>query len=140
VTRLFAHVKDRRPAVVVTLVLAAALAAPAAAAADSSISYAGGGGTLTVNADADGASVRYSAFGLRFCFPFPCTPPPPDYDISSPQGFASLPSSCTDNGSSHADLECSPVPEDTVFNGSATRHHGVVLVSSAAGAYTIGLR
>jgi Ca2+-binding RTX toxin-like protein len=91
--------------------------APSEATAVNGISYVGT--TLTVNADPDGAVVEYSALRF-FCAPFPCVPPPADYDISSPQAFSSLPPGCSDSsGGSNTDYDCNPVPATTVVNGSA---------------------
>jgi Ca2+-binding RTX toxin-like protein len=102
---------------ILTLVitLAALAVAPAFASAQNSISY--DGDTLTVGMDADGASVEYSAFRL-LCFPFPCVPPPPDYDISSPQTFTGPPPGCTDADGDDGSYDCNPIPATTIVNGS----------------------
>lgn len=98
-------------------VLAALAASPGMASAQNSIDYSGT--TLTVGADPDGATIKYNAFNFPFCFPPGCIPPGPDYDISSPQTFSSLPAACTDNsGGSKTDYDCDPPPARTVVNGS----------------------
>ena len=96
-----------------TAALGLGLNMPAAAEAQNSIGLAGG--TLTVTADPDGATVEYRASQF-LCFPPPCATTP-DYDISSPQTFASIPPGCTDNGANEADLDCT-LPTVTRINGS----------------------
>jgi hypothetical protein len=101
------------------IALVAVIAVPSSATADNSISYVGA--TLTVDADGGGTLLEYRAFRTFRCVGFPtCTPPPPDYDIASPQAFSSLPAGCTDNSSGvNTDYDCNPVPSTTVVNGSA---------------------
>jgi hypothetical protein len=100
------------------IALVAVSAVPSSATADNSISYVGA--TLTVDADPGGTVVEYSASRTLRCVGLPCTPPPPDYDIASPQAFSSLPAGCTDSsGGVNTDYDCNPVPSTTVVNGSA---------------------
>jgi hypothetical protein len=94
-------------------ILVFAVAVPTASA-QHSIALAGG--TMTVTADPDGATIEYRAFS--FCL-FPGCTPTEDYDITSPQGFSSLPGGCSDSsGGSNSDLDCAPEPTHNVINGS----------------------